>query len=59
MSMVEPNVMVNAIMGKLYDVLTNGDDRETMRVPGLQVIGFKCHILPKSPDPLSSISKWI
>ena len=32
---------------------------EIMRVPGLQVIGFKCHILPKSPDPLSSISKWI
>lgn len=32
---------------------------ETMRVPGLQVIGFKCHVLPKSPDPLSSITKWI
>ena len=32
---------------------------QTMRVPGAQVIGFKCHILPKSPDPNSSITQWI
>lgn len=30
-----------------------------MSVPGAQVIGFKCHILPKSPDPDSSITQWI
>ena len=31
----------------------------TMTVPGMQVIGFKCHVLPKSPDPLSTIKDWI
>ncbi len=33
--------------------------KEEMNVPGFQVIGFKCHVLPKSPDPLSSITDWI
>jgi hypothetical protein len=28
-------------------------------VPGMQVAGFKCHIVPKSPDPLSTIENWI
>lgn len=28
-------------------------------VPGHQIIGFKCHIQPKSPNPLSSIEEWI
>jgi len=32
---------------------------QTMSVPGAQIIGFKCHIFPKSPDPLSSITSWI
>jgi hypothetical protein len=32
---------------------------QTMRVPGAQIIGFKCHILPKSPDPLPTITQWI
>jgi hypothetical protein len=35
------------------------DETQTMTVPGAQVIGFKCHILPKSPDPNSSITQWI
>src|SRR5690606_36170383 len=26
MSLVEPSVMLNSVMGKIYDVLTNGDD---------------------------------
>jgi hypothetical protein len=34
-------------------------DGQTMKVPGMQLIGFKCHILPKSPDPLSTITEWI
>ena len=34
-------------------------DGQTMKVAGMQLIGFKCHILPKSPDPLSSITEWI
>jgi len=33
--------------------------KEEMNVPGFQVIGFKCHVMPKSPDPLSSITDWI
>ena len=37
-----------------YDATT-----QTMRVPGYQIIGFKCHILPKSPNPLSTIENWI
>jgi hypothetical protein len=28
-------------------------------VNGMQVAGFKCHILPKSPDPLPDIEHWI
>lgn len=32
---------------------------ERMRVPGTQIIGFKCHVLPKSPDPLPEIKDWI
>jgi hypothetical protein len=30
-----------------------------MAVDGMQIAGFKCHVLPKSPDPLSTIEKWI
>ena len=30
-----------------------------MSVDGMQIVGFKCHIVPKSPDPLSSITKWV
>ena len=28
-------------------------------VPGMQVAGFKCHVLPKAPDPLSDITNWV
>jgi hypothetical protein len=34
-------------------------DRQRIRVPGMQVIGFKCHVMPKSPNPLPSITKWV
>ena len=34
-------------------------DGQGMTVKGMQVIGFKCHILPKSPDPLPGITKWV
>jgi hypothetical protein len=34
-------------------------DSEGIRVPGMQVIGFKCHVMPKSPDPLPAITSWI
>jgi len=32
---------------------------QEMRMPGMQLAGYKCHILPKSPDPLASITEWI
>jgi hypothetical protein len=32
---------------------------QEMTVPGMQVIGFKCHILPKSPDPLPGLTEWV
>ena len=28
-------------------------------VDGMQVIGFRCHLLPKSPDPNTKIKDWI
>ena len=34
-------------------------ENQTMKVPGMQVIGFKCHINPKSPNPLPTIAKWV
>jgi hypothetical protein len=34
-------------------------DGEGLHVPGLQIVGFKCHVLPKSPDPLPEIRNWI
>jgi hypothetical protein len=34
-------------------------ENQMMRVDGAQVIGFKCHMPPKSPDPLASITQWI
>lgn len=45
---------------------TNRDSHTTVdtefqeiKVDGMQLIGFKCHTLPKSPDPNPSIEKWI
>jgi hypothetical protein len=34
-------------------------DGQTITVPGMQLLGYKCHILPKSPDPLPSITSWV
>jgi len=36
-------------------------ENNTMTVEGMQLIGFKCHLLPKSPDPSSEIpsNAWI
>lgn len=32
---------------------------QTMTIPGVQVVGFKCHIFPKSPNPRPEITNWI
>lgn len=38
-------------------------DRQTegqgIRVQGMQLIGFKCHLLPKSPDPKPDVKEWV
>lgn len=34
-------------------------DSQGIFVDGLQCIGFKCHLLPKSPNPDPSITEWI
>jgi hypothetical protein len=30
-----------------------------LSVPGMQLVGFKCHIFPKSPNPDPSITSWV
>jgi hypothetical protein len=30
-----------------------------MSVPGMQAIGYKCHVLPKAPNPSPDIKNWI
>ncbi|MBP1845890.1 hypothetical protein J2046_004164 [Rhizobium petrolearium] len=36
-------------------------ENNTMFIDGMQLIGFKCHVMPKSPDPSSEIpaNAWI
>ncbi|WP_163663020.1 hypothetical protein [Adonisia turfae] len=34
-------------------------EEQGIRIPGMQLIGFKCHQMPKSPNPNPSIKKWI
>ena len=34
-------------------------DNQGMTVPGMQCIGFKCHVMPQSPNPLSTITDWV
>ncbi|MEA2985727.1 MAG: hypothetical protein QOD94_1981 [Alphaproteobacteria bacterium] len=34
-------------------------DDQGLSVPGMQIAGFKCHVLPKSPDPMPNITAWV
>ncbi|HEY5141819.1 MAG TPA: hypothetical protein VIJ25_21250, partial [Methylococcales bacterium] len=34
-------------------------DSQGIIIDGLQCIGFKCHLLPKSPNPNPAITKWV
>jgi len=34
-------------------------DENGMSVPGMQLIGFKCHINPKSPNPSPDVKEWV
>lgn len=33
--------------------------KQEMTVDGYQIIGFKCHVFPKSPDPSAGITQWV
>ncbi len=32
---------------------------QSLDVPGMQIAGFKCHVLPKSPNPSPDIKNWV
>ncbi|MBD5784918.1 hypothetical protein IF650_01875 [Cellulosimicrobium terreum] len=34
-------------------------DGQTLKVDGAQIIGFKCALMPKAPDPLPEITSWV
>ena len=33
-------------------------NKSKVTIPGMQIIGYRCHVLDKSPDPLPSIKDW-
>lgn len=35
------------------------DDQQGMTVEGMQIAGFRCHVMPRSPDPLETIATWV
>ncbi len=39
--------------------LDSHSDTQGIYVPGMQCIGFKCHLLPKSPNPDKAINSWV
>jgi hypothetical protein len=44
-----------------YSQQSYGSQWETqgLSVPGMQLVGFKCHVFPRSPDPDPSITSWV
>lgn len=34
-------------------------DSQRIQIKGMQLIGFKCHMLPKSPDSKPDIEEWV
>ncbi|WP_146129881.1 hypothetical protein [Flagellimonas meridianipacifica] len=34
-------------------------ESQGIKIKGMQLIGFKCHVLKKSPDPKANISEWV
>jgi hypothetical protein len=34
-------------------------DGHGLSVPGMQLVGYRCHVLPKSPDPSPGITAWV
>lgn len=57
------NISANYESDKTKQTTDNKKDYEItkqgIKVPGMQIIGFKCHILGKCPNPNPSITDWI
>ena len=34
-------------------------DSQGIKIDGMQLIGFKCHVLPQSPNPDTNIENWV
>jgi hypothetical protein len=34
-------------------------DNQGISIDGMQIIGFKCHVMPKCPNPLPEIKNWV
>ena len=51
---------VAVLDNKKHDGNENGiiQNKSKITIPGMQVIGYRCHMLDKSPDPLPSIKEW-
>ncbi|MDC6355428.1 MULTISPECIES: hypothetical protein [Robiginitalea] len=39
--------------------MTSHSENQGIRINGMQLIGFKCHVLGKSPDPKPDVSEWV
>ncbi|WP_431163513.1 hypothetical protein [Flagellimonas beolgyonensis] len=44
--------------GQKRSVVTHSDS-QGIKIEGMQLIGFKCHMLKKSPNPKSDIKEWV
>lgn len=53
------SVSANYSHGDKNMSFTSHADGQGIYVDGMQIIGFNCHVLPKSPNPLPDIKSWI
>jgi hypothetical protein len=49
----------NVSTGGCVNSRTHTTDGQSITIQGMQCIGFKCHLLPKSPNPDPTITKWV
>lgn len=51
---------VSYLDNKKHDGTEVGIEQNQSRItiPGMQIIGYRCHVMEKSPDPLPSIKDW-
>lgn len=53
------SVSANYSHGNQKVDFSSHEDGQGIKVDGMQIIGFNCHVLPKTPDPLPNIKNWI